>query len=230
MDFGNINLLIGIPAYGCLTHIDNNLTLFSLIQHLKFDIKYVGNESLITRARNTIASFFYHNKQFTHLLFLDADVGLMHNGEFSPYGILRLLNWEKDVIGAPVPLKGTDSNGNLVYNVTSPIQNIEGNLFSVNHIGTAVLLFSRKAIDSLVEDAKINNHVYTSNPHSRGINQKVDVTEQYDIFKVGVVNGTYLSEDYFACATLKNMGYTIYCDDSIQAIHNGNVRIGQQVV
>lgn len=230
MDFKNVNLLIGTPAYNCLVHIDYNNTLFTLHRYLKYDTMYLGNESLIPRGRNTIASFFYNNKQYTHLLFLDADIGMLYNGTFNPYGILRLLNWGKDVIGAPVPLKGTDKNGKLVYNITPPIEQEEENLYSVKHIGTAVLLFSRKAIDSLVEDAKEKNNVYTSNKHSRTQIGKIEVTNQYDIFKVGVVDGEYLSEDYYACHMLKSLGYKIYCDDTIHVVHNGNVRIGEELL
>lgn len=230
MDFNNVNLLVGIPAYGCLTHIDNNATVFSLLNTIKADIKYLGNESLIPRGRNSIASYFYHSTQFTHLLFLDADVGLLYNGSFSSHGILKLLNWDVDVIGAPVPLKGTDVNGNLIYNITPPITNIKDNLFSVKHLGTAVLLLSRKAITSLVNEAISTNNVYKSNPNTRGMDKKIEVRDHYNIFRVGVIDGEYLSEDFFACATLRGLGYTIYCDDSIHVIHNGNIRIGETVL
>lgn len=229
-DFSEVNLLIGTPAYNCWVHIDYNMTISTLHEYIKYSVMYVGNESLIPRGRNTIISHFYNNKIYTHLLFLDADIGLIHEGRFSPHGILKLIYEGKDVIGAPVPLKGTDSQGKLVYNVTPPIKNVKDNLFSVRHIGTAVFLLSRKAVDSLVDEAKSKNYVYSSNKHSRGSDGKVEVSDQYDVFRVGVVNETYLSEDYFACETLRNLGYDIYCDDSIHVIHNGNVRIGENIL
>ena len=43
----------------------------------KYDIPYtvstLANESLITRGRNTLVSFFMENKDATHLFFVDAD-------------------------------------------------------------------------------------------------------------------------------------------------------------
>jgi len=55
----------------------------------KYDIKYtistLANESLITRGRNTLVSFFMENKDATHLFFIDADI------EFQPEDLLRMV-------------------------------------------------------------------------------------------------------------------------------------------
>ena len=69
--FENVNLLIGIPAYNCLTHIDNNNTIISICSsHLNARVMYIGNESLITRGRNSIISVFY----------CDDTIETSHNG------------------------------------------------------------------------------------------------------------------------------------------------------
>lgn len=218
----DVNLLIGTPAYNGLTHIDYNNTILSLSTFkLKQSVMFIGNESLITRARNTIISSFYALKQFTHLLFLDGDVGLIHEGNFSGVPIVKLLQYNKDVIGAPVKLKGTDGNGNPVYNVSDPVL-LEDGLYGVSKVGTALFMLSRKAAEDLIKEAIKREDVYRSNKYTRG--HPLDIPH-YDIFKVGVIDGEYLSEDYHVCHQLRKMGYIVYCDDTIESTHNGMMRV-----
>ena len=219
----DVNLLIGTPAYNGLTHIDYNNTILNLSTFkIKQSVMFIGNESLITRARNTIISSFYSMKQFTHLLFLDGDVGLIEDGNFSGVPILRMLKYNKDAIGTPVKLKGSDENGNPVYNVVNPIKVEKENLYKVDKIGTAVFMLSRKAVEDLIKEAIKKEDMYRSNKYTRG--HPLDILH-YDIFKVGVSNEIYLSEDFYVCSQLIKMGYTIYCDDTIETTHNGMMRV-----
>lgn len=205
-----INILIGTPAYNGQLHIDyfNSIMSFHAAK-LPITVMCIGNESLITRGRNTIISFFRDNTQFTHLLFLDADIGI------DAEGLIKLLQHDKDVIGAPVPLKGYDSKGNKVYNVTNPVK--EDILYTVDKLGTAVFMINRKAVEDLCNNAE----TYEGNALTRGAAQK---NIQYDVFKTGVENGIYLSEDYYACKKLRELGYKIYVDDTIITKHNGMVQ------
>jgi hypothetical protein len=43
----------------------------------------------------------------------------------------------------------------------------------------------------------------------------------YDVFRVGVVEGDYLSEDFFACYTLRSLGFKIYIDPQVVTRHQG---------
>ena len=206
---GTINILIGTPAYNGLLHIDfvNSILDFHRNQ-IPFTLMMIGNESLITRGRNTIISYFYAHEEFTHLLFLDADIGIQ------AADVIKLLQHKKDAIGAAVPLKGFDEKGNKVFNVANPVQSKESTLFEVDKVGTAVFMLSRNAVDSLVEKAEM----YEGNPLTRGVNTK---SVMYDVFKTGVENGVYLSEDFYVCKKLKELGYKVYVDDTIMVVHNG---------
>lgn len=222
-DFSSVNLLIGTPAFNGLTHIDYNVTVMHAKSlPIKNDVMFVGNESLIPRARNTIISVFYYLQKYTHLLFLDGDIGLLFEGVLSSIPILQLLQHNKDVIGVPVKLKGTDDEGRPVYNVNA-IERVDGeNLYKVGKIGTACLMLSRKAVTDLVKEAIKLNDIYSNNKFTRGT--KLDISH-YDIFRVGVVDGEYLSEDFYACKVLSRLGYTIYCDDTVDSYHNGMLRV-----
>jgi len=205
------NIMVGTPAYNGMVHTDYVRSLLSFNNAgLSYNFLSLGGESLITRARNTILAHFHHKKSFTHLLFLDGDVLL--EGE----DLKKMLNTSYDVIGAPVPLK-TLENGKPVYNISGPLEE-EGSLVSVEYLGTAAMLLSRKAVTALVEDAIEDGRVYGANPLARGIG---DSEEIYDVFQVGVKDSLYLSEDYWVCNRLRELGFKVYVDISIRTRHHG---------
>ena len=61
----------------------------------KYDIPYtvstLANESLITRGRNTLVSFFMEHPDATHLFFIDADI------EFDPNDLLRMVAYDRPI-------------------------------------------------------------------------------------------------------------------------------------
>lgn len=204
--------MIGTPAYHCQVHTEYVRSLLSFQQaNIPFSWVTIGNESLITRARNTLLSHFHAAEEFTHLLFLDGDVGL------TAEGLERLLSHEVDVIGAQVPLKSIGENGERTYNVGRFFR-IDGLLARVEHIGTAVLLLSKTAVSALVADARAGNRVY---PAARGVAAADEPPEQYDVFQVGVMDGVYLSEDYWVCHRLRAAGFDVFVDISVKPAHHG---------
>lgn len=205
------NIMVGTPAYNGMVHTDyvNSLLSFNLAG-LSYSFLSLGGESLITRARNTILAHFHHNKAFTHLLFLDGDVFL--DGK----DVIKMLDTGHDVVGAPVPLK-TLEGGKPVFNISGPLSE-EGKLVTVERLGTAAMILSRKAATALVEDAIEDGRVYGANPLARGIG---DSEEIYDVFQVGVRDGIYLSEDFWVCYRLRELGFDVYVDISIKTRHHG---------
>lgn len=211
-----VNLLIGTPAYAGQVHVDyvSALLVFQR-QGLPFTLMTISNESLITRARNTIISAFHARREFSHLLFLDGDVYL-------PYeGLVRMLESDKDVIGAPVPLKGLGPDGGRLFNVGRALGE-DGPLLVAERVGTAALLLTRKAADALVGEAKRGQRVYE---HSARAGDAGKDNIQYDVFQVGVVDGDYLSEDFWICHELRRLGFPIHVDPTIVTRHNGVVAL-----
>ena len=210
------HVLIGTPAYGGMIHSDYVNALLTY-QHagISFGLMTIGNESLITRARNTILSEFLLREEFTHLLFIDADVLLP-----AP-GLGRLIAHDKDVIGAPVALKGRQADGSRVFN-TGALCGTEGPLYKCRRIGTAVFMLSRRAVRSLAEDARKSGHVYSKGNTARGASI---ASVHYDVFRVGVVDDEYLSEDYWVCRSLRRLGYDIFVDPTIVTQHSGTVQV-----
>jgi hypothetical protein len=206
-------VLIGTPAYGGMMHSDY---VSALLQYQRagvdFALMSIGNESLITRARNTIISEFHARVEFSHLLFLDADVLL------PPGGLRRMLDSSRDVIGAAVALKARNAAGGRIFNIGA-LRGEEGALYEVERIGTAALLLSRAAVAALVDDARADGRVYSRGFDLRGADLKSSV--QYDIFRTGVVGEEYLSEDYWVCRELRRLGFPVFLDPTIITRHSG---------
>jgi len=210
------NLMIATPAYGGAVQLSYVTSLLGFrAAGVAYSLVGLANESLITRARNALLSTFHARPQFTHLLFLDADVGLPAEG------LARMVAADKDVIGAPVPLKGRGPRGERLFNLGRCIGE-DGPLMLHERIGTAVLMLSRPAVDALVDEARARGGVYERMSTMVG---DPGVNVHYDVFRTGVVDGEYLSEDYWVCETLRRLGFAIHVDPTIVTTHHGNMAI-----
>jgi len=73
------HIFIATPCYGGQIGEPYFRSMLKLvIMCNKYDIPYtvrtLANEILVTRARNTLVSFFMENEKATHLFFIDADI------------------------------------------------------------------------------------------------------------------------------------------------------------
>jgi hypothetical protein len=209
-------VLIGTPAYGGMVHTDFVDSILQFANSgIPFALMTIGNESLITRARNTILSAFHVRPEFTHLLFLDGDVLL------PAAGLHALLDSGRDVIGAAVALKGLNADGSRIFNFGGCIGE-EGRLYKTERLGTAAILLSRNAVNALVEDAIANSRCYNRPSTTRG---EYDAAVHYDVFRVGVIGDEYISEDFFACHTLRRLGFDVFVDPTIVTRHHGQLAV-----
>ncbi len=209
-------VMVGTPAYGGMMHVDYVRGLFDFTAAgIHFQMTAIGNESLITRARNTILAAFHEQTEFSHLLFLDADVHL-------PAGDLHaMLAADVPAIAAPVALKALDAEGRAIWNVGRCIGSY-GRFLKVEQVGTAALLLSRAATDALVQDAIDHGRTYGRAATAQGDH---DAAIHYDVFRVGVHEGVYLSEDFWACRRLRALGFDILIDPSALTRHHGTMEL-----
>lgn len=205
------SVMVGTPAYNGMVHTDYVHSLLSFNgAGINYSFLSIGGESLITRARNAILAHFFHSSAFTHLLFLDGDVFL------DGVDLKKMIDADCDVIGAPVALK-TKQDGKPVFNIHGNLGQKNG-LVQVQKLGTAVMMLSRKAVEALVNQAIEKKDVYAANPLAHGVG---DAEQIYDVFQVGVKNGEYLSEDYWVCQSLIDLGFDINVDLKIMTRHHG---------
>lgn len=99
-----IKLYVAMPCYGCAMNAYTALALLEMQQLAAqrgagFEVGILGNESIITRARNVLTDRFL-NSDATHMLFLDADI-VPRN----PADVFRMLDADMPIIGATCPRK-----------------------------------------------------------------------------------------------------------------------------
>ena len=143
---------------------------------VRMKFQSMGNESLISRARNTIVSMFLDDQNFvgTHLLFIDADIG------FHWQNIERLLCADKDVACGIYPRKHIyleKVKGILKENPDASVEEIEAKalgynvnfdnpenlqgengFFRVSEAATGMMLVKREVFLTSIVTGKQNKH------------------------------------------------------------------------
>jgi hypothetical protein len=224
-----MHLVIGTPMYGgmcCSEYTQSLLQLQSDMERNghKMTCVFLGNESLIQRARNTVAHHFLQTDA-SHLLFIDADQ------KFRPADIVKMIQADKGIIAGCVPMKGINwkrvkqgavlNHPNLaaltgIFNINE----LDGHKmtnpevpFEVKHAGTGFMLIKREVFEELKPHAA----VYTNGGQSIP-----DGEEVHDYFPVGVVDGKLLSEDFNFCHLYREHGGSVWAAPWCELGHFGS--------
>ena len=238
--FSSVNLMsifIGVPCYGGMIHANFAQCLMGVSRALaqnkiNHTIEFLGSDSLISRARNSIVAKFYSQPEWSHLLFLDSD--LMFSGE----SVLKMIQEDKELIGCPYPKKiynwekvaqtikdGKDVNEHkplltdINYNFLSSKEEVEINdtCVKVKDIPTGFMLIKRSVITSLM--MAYPERKYKNNIAGQGEDNSKDF--YFDLFSTGVVNGFYLSEDYYFCHLVRSLGIECWLETGFTLGHIG---------
>ena len=111
-DLRRRKLFVATPMYGGMCagmfcKSTNDLSALAMHYNIELKYYYLFNESLITRARNYCCDEFMRNEDFTHLLFIDSDIGFEANDVISMLALSdhEDPNNEYDILCAPYPKK-----------------------------------------------------------------------------------------------------------------------------
>lgn len=191
-------------------------------------------ESLVTRARNNCVAEFLAHPQWTHLFWIDSDIG------FSAQSALRLLLSDYDIAAGVYPLKTEVWPQNVPLDGLTPDQiqqryarytvnadttpgseqiqlEIQPNGFMrMQEAPTGFMVIKRQVFERMM--AAYPDYQYV--PDSVGVEDK---GLHYRFFDVMVDPKTrrYLSEDYGFCRLWSAMGESIYIDANSNLSHQG---------
>ena len=212
----------------------------------KYDIKYtistLANESLITRGRNTLNSFFMENKEATHLFFIDADI------EFNPEDILRMVAYDKPIVVGAYPKKAVNWNSIIEAaraDGTETAETIEGH--SSNYVVNFDFLKDKdgnrtpqvQIVDNLVKlkdagtgfmciNKNVMQQMFDAMPETKYVND-INVDAKFEPFMYALFDciidpesRRYLSEDYTFCRRWQDMGGDVWLDPRTALNHIGH--------
>lgn len=173
-------------------------------------VETMTNESLISRARNTLTAKFLYTKESTHLMFIDADIG------WEPWHLLVMLDAQKDVIGGLYPMKSMPIkwcvNGIPGQENGTPEN---PNLIEVSKTGTGFLLIKRDVFE------KLDGHPATK-PFINDIGLPPELNPfMKTYFDTAVRENRYYSEDWTFCENWRDLGGKVYVDKRILLRHVG---------
>jgi hypothetical protein len=203
---------IAMPCYGGML---TESTFMSFIKWantarqlgIDWTLETMVNESLISRARNTLTAKFLDQKESTHLFFVDADIG------WEPWHLLVLLNRDVDVIGGLYPMKTMPIK--WVVNGFEGAEEGPDGLQEVSKAGTGFLLMKKHVFE------KLNVH-----PAVKQYKNDIGLDPKYDqylktYFDTAVRQNRYYSEDWTFCENWRDLGGKVYVDKRVLLRHSG---------
>ena len=194
---------------------------------------HMMNESLITRARNSLAYDFLAS-DCTHLMFIDADIG------FSPSSIVEMVNRDVDICCGLYPKKEIhwarvtqavqngvppeqlkDHTGTFVVNLVDEkkIEMEETSLFEISNGGTGFMLIKREVFEALADKVP----EYTSDMYlaTEVVDKPKMIKEFFTTSIDPEANNRLLSEDYHFCKIARKQGFKIHAAPWVQLSHTG---------
>ena len=227
-------LFISTPCYDAMVTMQYTISLLNLVTYLnkkgiEFVIDFIGNESLIPRARNKSLHKFYKSG-FSHMLFIDSDL------QFPYEAVTDLLNFDKDVCCCTYPKKGfnwkrffhsiqregnseeaPESRGlDFAFNLSSDESgNVirQGGFVKARHASTGFMMIKKEIVEKLYKKHKeleiISDELMREDDALVGL------------FCCMIKNKQYLSEDYSFCERVLDIGGEVWINVQHNLTHIG---------
>jgi hypothetical protein len=238
------NVFVATPSYGgqvTTSYVQGLLDLYDTSDRHEFGLRINFNsfDSLITRARNTMVAEFLADERFTHLMWIDGDIG------FEGSDVVRLLLADRPVAAGVYPLKtdGWPSEGLLealpagttkadfrarfarypATAVSGELEPDENGFLDVIDAPTGFMLIKREVFVKLAgsfPELRYRSDLVDRQDHNEG--QMARLHYAFFDTMVDPQSGTYLSEDYAFCRRCAAVGITPAIDTRSNLTHQGS--------
>lgn len=224
--------MIATPMYGGNAKSGYVLSLQNLVVKLategyQVETSIIGNESLITRARNTLVHRFLETDADI-LLFIDSDHA------FDSADVFKMIESDKDIIGAISPMKGVNWSavrlasiavkedlaqyaGIFNINVSKEVEEIDVNEpIEVDEVGTGIMCIKREVFEKI---APLCNKYISDSLVSSGDSIKDQEIIEYFRTEIDSESRRLLSEDYAFCNMWRKLGNTVWAAPWVKMTH-----------
>lgn len=239
-------LFVATPMYGGVCMGMFNSALMQLVgvcgqNQMLMYFSYMMNESLITRARNSLAYDFLETDA-THMMFIDADIG------FNPNDIPRMVHADKDIICGIYPKKEINwisvaeavkrgvppeqlhlHTGAFVVNLAPGEESKKGDIntpIEIANGGTGFMLIKRKVFEELSDKVpSYTNDMY----HAVDKVRKPKIIKEFFATSIDEESNRLLSEDYHFCKLARQHGFKVWCAPWASFTHTGSYNFSGQL-
>lgn len=222
----NVAILVCTPVHNeCSIHYTQALLEFQMAC-IKKNILVsflLLKSSLVTQGRNLCVANFLNMKEYSHLLFIDADI------DFTSESIFEMLEYDKEVIAIPYPMKTLNweriykfrndvkdsrelSNTGFTYPIKVEDKDsikVKGNLMEVTHAPTGCMLIKRSVFDKMIKEYP---HLQISQPTIMNgeAKEKENLWNFFDTYH-DLETKKYYGEDFGFCKKWTDIGGKCYC-------------------
>lgn len=234
-----IRPFVATPSYGGMlatNYVQGLLGLVNLAWTRGFAMqtRFLDGDSLIPRARNRLVAEFMADARWTHLFWIDADIG------FDPEAALRLLlagrdvvagvyplktdGWPVEGLGSPLPAGATRADfearhAKFPFNPVAGVRTADADGFvEVRDAPTGFMLIARAVFERLAE--RRPELRYTPDPNDDGAAANRPHYRFFDTL-AEPDNGRFLSEDFAFCQRWREVGGQIFIDTRSDLTHYG---------
>ena len=230
-------IFVATPMYGGLCNgqyasgLLQSVAVFSKAG-IAMQYAYMMNESLITRARNSLAYDFLET-DCTHLMFIDADIG------FNPGDIPKMVDSDKDIICGLYPKKEINWPriekavkdgyitqdlhkfvGSFVVNAVG--ETVQGNVndpIEITNGGTGFMLIKREVFEGLTDKVPFYLNDMFLSTDNMALRKEIK-----EFFATSIEPDTkrLLSEDYHFCKIAREAGFKVYAAPWAELTHCGS--------
>ena len=234
------NVLVLTPAYGGSVTINFTRSLLKLNNAvwqsgLRASFIIAHGEALVTRARNESLVTFLENPAYTHLLWVDADIG------FEPEDVFRLLLSDLDVVAGVYPMKRFDWPVDIPAGMTQmsrtdfetlaltyPVNSEENDglpkvpdkdgFLEVTEAPTGLMCIKRQVFARMMAQYPQLRYV----PDGNWAPERAALCYRFFDVMVDEQTGRYLSEDYAFCRRWRDIGGKVHVCTQAKLSHTGN--------
>lgn len=212
------HLMVGVI---CIDHFPDSRTMEAIDRaHINLfntrgwhttQVKAFGCSDLCD-SRNQLAAHFFHEKQFTHALFVDADVS------WEPGAVERMVQHPVDFVLGAYPRRA-EGQGYPIKTIPGPIECVDpatgrphpDGLIKIAGGGAGFMRLSRRCIERMVEAYEDRWYFKVGSRSNKA----------WNLFEFSVINHERKSEDINFCQMWTALGEDLWCDPHLMLHHHG---------